>query len=234
MISLRHKCIFVHIPKTAGRSIESVFLRLHGLNWSTRAALLLRPNSDPAFGPPRLAHLKAEQYVSCGYVSHQSFESFFKFSIVRNPWDRIVSIYNYLGFGRQCNFREFVLKYLMGANLKDRTWFVESQHKFLYSAEGKLLVDFVGKFERLESDYSEIVNRLQLPFIPLPRVGYAGTMNARMAKWLWRVNGITGLRWSRSDVQQHYSHYYDQETIDAVHEYFQTDIQVFGYEFEQR
>ena len=38
MISDKYKCIFVHIPKVAGQSIEHVFLDLHGLTWETRNA----------------------------------------------------------------------------------------------------------------------------------------------------------------------------------------------------
>ena len=66
MISHRHRCVFVHIPKVAGQSIEHVFLGWNGLNWKGRAPLLLRPNEDPRKGPPRLAHLRAQDYVPDG------------------------------------------------------------------------------------------------------------------------------------------------------------------------
>ena len=59
MISHRHQCVFVHVPKTAGISIEHVFLAQYGLTWDERAPLLLRFNPDPALGPERLGHLTA-------------------------------------------------------------------------------------------------------------------------------------------------------------------------------
>src|SRR5689334_4209923 len=110
MISHRHRCLFIHIPKVAGQSIEEVFIRLHNLTWKTRAPLLLRRNDQPELGPPRLAHLKAIDYVRYCYVTPQEFNSYFKFSFIRNPWDRMVSFYKYLGKPQQQSFKEFLLE----------------------------------------------------------------------------------------------------------------------------
>lgn len=108
MISERFRCVFVHIPKTAGQSVEHFFLKLHGLSWEERAALLLRYNRDPKLGPERLAHLKAGEYVECGHISSGDFLRYFKFSFVRNPWERLVSEYLYRGYCMEHTFREFV------------------------------------------------------------------------------------------------------------------------------
>ena len=75
MLSQKYKCIFVHIPKAAGQSVERVFLELHGLSWEMRSPLLLAQNSDSAMGPPRLAHLRASEYVSCGHTTKDNFDS---------------------------------------------------------------------------------------------------------------------------------------------------------------
>src|SRR5262245_2591511 len=86
MISHAQRCVFVHIPKVAGQSVEHVFVGWNNLTWKKRAPLLLRPNDNPAKGPPRLAHLRAEEYVQFGYLPPEKFASYFKFSFVRNPW----------------------------------------------------------------------------------------------------------------------------------------------------
>ena len=103
MICHHYKCVFVHIPKNAGQSIEHVFLNLLNLTWETRAPLLLRCNDRLELGPPRLAHLKADEYVRYNYLTQEMFNDYFKFSFVRNPWSRIISIYKYLGFNKKCD-----------------------------------------------------------------------------------------------------------------------------------
>ena len=46
MISYKRKCVFVHMLKCTGQSIESVFVNDAGLTWEDRAPLLLRPNAN--------------------------------------------------------------------------------------------------------------------------------------------------------------------------------------------
>jgi hypothetical protein len=64
----RHRCIFIHIPKTAGASIAlSLFNE-----------------------PPRHVH-----YRDFEIANPDKFRRYFKFAFVRNPWDRLVSSYFY-------------------------------------------------------------------------------------------------------------------------------------------
>ena len=50
MILHKHKSIFIHIPKVAGKSIENVFIQELGLTYKTRKPLLLIPNDQPEIG----------------------------------------------------------------------------------------------------------------------------------------------------------------------------------------
>jgi hypothetical protein len=131
MISHHHKAIFIHIPKTAGQSIERVFLELIGLNWKRRAPLLLRANDEPSLGPPRLAHLRAHEYVEYCYLPQELFDEYFIFSFVRNPWDRVISFYRYLGHSRTHTLHDYV-KEILWRERKDEWYFVAPQSKYIY------------------------------------------------------------------------------------------------------
>ena len=93
MISHKHKCIFVHVPKCGGRSVQNVFIQDSGLTWDTREPFLLRENKNLKSGPPRLAHLTYREYLDYFYISQELMDSYFKFSIVRDPYRRMESIY---------------------------------------------------------------------------------------------------------------------------------------------
>jgi hypothetical protein len=84
----KHKCIFIHIPKTAGMSIQQGFGREHNHNHP---------------------HKKPEDF------SLSRWNSYFTFCFVRNPWDRLLSAYLYninMGTtGRNVPFRKKLLKY---------------------------------------------------------------------------------------------------------------------------
>ena len=71
MINNKHNFIFIHIPKTAGTSIESVFGKCRAKHKTIKKTLRDIPQG-------------------------KTHEDYFKFTFIRNPWDRIVSLYEYL------------------------------------------------------------------------------------------------------------------------------------------
>jgi hypothetical protein len=229
-----YRCLFVHVPKTAGISIEHVFLGLLGLTWDARAPLLLRHNEDPAKGPPRLSHLKAGEYVSLGYLTQQEFDAYFKFSFVRNPWDRLVSEYKYRGYPVRMDFKTYLFRHLPPAGFSDLYTHVIPQYDFLHDEAGRQLVDFVGKYESLQADFDQVCARLGIPGTPLPHANRSGEVKPRirtlndikkqLRRWLWNLE--------RRHTFPHYSQYYDQESRDYVASLYRNDIEAFGYSFD--
>ncbi|PKH03427.1 hypothetical protein CXF72_06350 [Psychromonas sp. MB-3u-54] len=151
MICHDSECIFVHIPKNAGQSIETVFLEHNGLTWDTRAPLLLRKNDNPKLGPERLGHLLAADYTKYKYISEKLFNQYFKFAVVRNPYSRLVSFYKYLGYSNFCSFSFFILNLLDDLYVR-RSWFLRPQADYVYN-NGEILVDKLIKLEELEVDF---------------------------------------------------------------------------------
>jgi hypothetical protein len=207
MLCEKYKCIFIHVPKAAGQSVEQVFLNLVGLTWQTRSHLLMRYNPDPELGPRRLAHLTASEYVSCGHLTEAEFYSFYKFSFVRNPWDRIVSEYEYRQRRHKLDFKSFLFKRLPSPGPSDGYRHILSQHCFLYDENEKQLVDFIGRFENLQSDFDLVCRHLGINDAKLPHR-------------------------NKSFGRKHYADYYDAESKEYVAQLYRKDIRLFGYTFE--
>jgi hypothetical protein len=207
MICHRFRTIFVHIPKTAGQSVELVFLHKMGLTPETRGPLLLRENTDPRLGPERLAHLTAAEYINCGHVAPIDYAEYFKFAIVRNPWARLVSAYKFRTPPGGPSFRDFVLRYFPPPGRSRERLLVETQASFLCNTADQLLVDKVARHETLDEDMSEIFQRIFGERIGMPRINV-------------------------SPDQSDYRRFYDDDTRAFVEEFYRADIEMFRYSFE--
>jgi len=233
MICHHYKCIFVHIPKCGGQSIEHVFIDSLGLDWDTRAPLLLRPNDKPELGPPRLAHLKAGDYVKYKYLTQEMFDEYFKFAFVRNPWSRMVSLYRYSRFGKELPFKPFLFDVFEGEYFEKNRWFAGPQSEFVYSEDDCLMVDYIGRLESVESDFRTICGEIGLPFSGVPHMNrspdpdfLSGSRLEQEAKLLPEsINQKHILSFDR------YQDYYDQESADLVARFYERDIELFGYSF---
>lgn len=169
MILPPYESLFVHIPKTGGQSVENYLLQsLNKTREAHGAQFLLKKNNDPLQGPQRLAHLTADEYVAYGYLTPIEFKSWFKFSFTRNPWDRLVSFYKYRGFSSVVSFNNFILYYLP-EYFENEHWFFKNQADFLFDSNEVLQMDFLGKTENLQSDFSKVAHRLSIHYDALPR-----------------------------------------------------------------
>jgi hypothetical protein len=159
----------------------------------------------PAHPQPLPTHVFARQIRDC--VGADIFNSFFTFGIVRNPWDWQVSLYHY---GLESTLHPQRKLFQQLGNFENYIhWRCENdvrlQKDFLYDEHGKLLVNFVGRFENLKEDFKYICSNLNL-----------------MADLDWT---------NRSDRRKAYQSYYTRDTADLVRKTFAPDIELFGYSF---
>jgi hypothetical protein len=229
IISHTHKFIFIKSLKTAGTSIEAALsnhcsgndvvvpINDFGHNRDSDGAFVHRAmNADDTYR-------KIGQHVDALTIKSREPEevwnNYFKFSIVRNPWDRALSFffwdqrknpatkprkrfYHYLGVP----FNEFAIVKGHFANfMKARG--LENNDRF-YVIDDQLCVDFVIRYEHLEKDFNEVCRRIGVPASGLPHLK-------------------TGIR----KQARHFTEYFDDETRSIVADLHKNDLRFFGYEF---
>lgn len=209
LVSESHRFIFVHVQKTAGTSITEV---LGPLALQPPAGRIRRLASDLRLVRDWRRHafrkhspLRRAERV----LPPDVFRSFYKFAFVRNPWDRLVSWYEFIlqdtshkrhgGTRRLPGFEDFVRREL-GRPRRAQWW-------MLVGRDGALGIDFAGRFEHLETDMAAICGRLGIPYRPLPHV-------------------------NRTVRRAPYQEYYSAELAALVRERWAPEIEAFGYLFE--
>lgn len=156
VISRKRNVLFVHIPKTGGQSIESVFLRDAGLAWGARGQLLLGRNPDRETGPTRLAHLYAWEYVGLGLVTRAEFDAFTRFAIVRHPFDRAISEYRYRAAawkkkGEPITAFDDFIRWEPEDEKLDVARHLVPQARYVLDQDGHCLVPHIVRLEQLET-----------------------------------------------------------------------------------
>lgn len=197
MISHKHKCIFIHIPKTAGMSINTFFHP--GVVFKT-----VPPDYERLFGwcPKRKIHLQhatSKQLLELELISEDVWKTYFKFSFVRNPWDRAYSDYLWVQefSGVKGSFRE----YMFNEGSFKKTLTDKSNYKYLgdhkilqsdfFSNNEPYKLDFVGRFENFKEDIQLILKKLNVPtpFNSFENKGkrdsnYSNFYTGTMKKWV--------------------------------------------------
>lgn len=187
MISRAHQTIFVHIPKCGGRSIEQCFIDDLNLDKAGRARLLIGGNRDPKKGPPRLEHLTARDYVARGHVGAEDFARHYRFAVLRDPLERVLSMYNFLKGtlaaraapstrrAGPMSFDRFVESFLPHAFSEARAalvaatpkttgfyWFLRPQAEYVLDPSGDLLVEDLFDLRRIDAGFERIKARTGL------------------------------------------------------------------------
>jgi hypothetical protein len=210
LISHSHRFAFVHVPKTAGSSV-GLALKPHADRvdgyWANRwlAAVGIHVNH---LAPVR--YRKFRPHVSAAvleaWLPPEVFAGLFKFAFVRNPWDLLVSSYHYLK-SKPMHRRSRLVR-----SLPSFADYVEYeirrgqllQTRLVCDRQGRLLVNFVGRYESLASDFEFICRQ----------IGIDATLR--------RVNATV-----RGDYREHYP----PPLAARVAEAFAPDIERFGYSF---
>jgi len=235
MLCHHFNCLFVHIPKAAGQSIEKVFLEKLGLTWETRDALLLGENNNISTSPRSFSHLTASEYVGKKFITPEQFSKYFKFTFVRNPYTRLVSTYIYFDYINEYSFNGF-LKEIVSKRIDDTSYLLDRhctrQTQFLYDTSGNLLVDFVGRLESIQKDFDYVCSQIGMPQLKLPHTNKSiNAVEPKSAISRAKQTIKNAYHWRRNNrLKDQYMDYYDQESINLTNNLYEADFNNFGYE----
>ena len=215
LLSRRYQFLFVHIAKTGGTSVRNALQRYRWRDpyylpqW---IASKMSGATGHGLGIKLPRHCKA--ITAQEMLPREVFKGLFKFAFVRNPWDLQVSSYHHIKRERPQllqgdeSFADFLHRKLD----PEQPWqyhintSITPQLHYLVDLNGEQIVDYVGRYESLQTDFDECCKRIGLPRQSLP--------HRRRAT-------------ERSD----YRDYYDDVTNALVARHFAADIEAFGYRF---
>jgi len=200
-ISHKYRFIFIKTRKTAGSSLEKFFLDIHN------------NDKEYVFGGMPPEHLLP---INCvGDVEHKGWKwiekhfpnewkNYYKFTVERNSWDKVVSIY-------------FWQRYYGPWKIKPFNEYIKTQKKLfnrkcwsLYTDDNNLKVDNVIQFGNLHNNFKKIARNIGIPY----------------------TNELLNIKLKTSQRDnQNYQEMYNEETKKLVGKSYKSVIDFFQYTF---
>jgi hypothetical protein len=148
-------------------------------------------------------HLRANEILK--NLGEEVFNSYFKFCVVRNPYDRMVSAYHFAGGSQNTDFKTFCKIY-------DKTnGPLDNSQRIWLNGNGKLACDFYIRYENLIEDIKTVLDKLGITE--------------------YNMDDLPNHKSNRRLPKLPYQSYYDDETREIVAEKFKREIEQFGYTF---
>ena len=231
LVSHRKQFIYVKTMKTASTSVESFFepFCLPPGRWQIDVFNSGSETSDGIVGYRGTKRRRFFGLIRRRWYDHmpaklikrqlpaEIWNSYFKFCVVRNPFDKAISAFHFHAWMEQRGFSKMVVPQTECEVERFRNWIreVNSRHRSLlvdrdcYCINDELCTDHVIRFQDLTTGIHDVCRRLDIErsIDELPAF-------------------VSGVRPKRSLHE-----YYDENTKESVHEMFDFEIRKFGYEF---
>lgn len=212
IISHKHKFIFIKTRKTAGTSIEIYLSQFCG---DEDIITPIMEDKSQIFNNRKVNNYKGWYNHSLplaikNKIGSDVFDNYFKFTIVRNPWDKIVSRYFWslkrdFKNKNELPFEEWFDIYKN--NLENK--YIDENYKYAIINNEYVLDDYI-KFECLHSDLERICKKIGIKY------------------------DITLLPHTKKNKKnkKHYLDYYNKNNFDYIEKKHQLDCKFFNYKEE--
>lgn len=196
IISFSKKFIFIHNSKVAGTSMRAALMPYEPFFLRNKFSQYLKHKFVRA-------HISAAELKD--KIPHRIFNTYFKFGLVRDPWDRQISLYEFIRQNPKhfqhdliLSFKDFneYLYWRVNDNLNP-------QKTYFYDNDGNFLVDEVYKIENLPNAIKQLESRLNIQLC-MPHYN--------------------------KSKRQKFREYYTIDTWNFLADAFQEDIKAFNYD----
>jgi hypothetical protein len=208
-ISHKYKFIFFSYPKTGSTSVRSILDKYSDICATTYNK---RTTENPFY-----SHITAAETKKIFEEKGWDFDSYFKFVFIRNPYSRIVSLYNMST--KTTPFNKWIMTIQNNGNGgykgdPSRKWRINGAYSLLnFAGDGKkLLVDKVIKLSDIDTEFPKILQQLGIPIddttITIP------TQNIGKYKQI-----------------KNWKKYYNEKCKQRVYELYSQDLKHYNYTF---
>ncbi len=163
--------VFFAIPKTGTHAIREVFRPHLGTeDWEQQLRYGQQLSPLPEIAAINHGHVAYRQLARV--IPEETLAQYFTFAFVRHPFDRFVSVCAFLARtdpSYQDDPTAWMKRALTRAPFRKRVLVATQSDLLTCEHSGSIKLDFVGRYESLQSDCDHICQTLSLPAVPLSR-----------------------------------------------------------------
>ena len=231
MCSINHelKAIYIHLPKNGGLYIQKIledfynfktlyFTHENHNEFSDLNVSDIEPENNGFINFKKKGllryHMSSKKYNTVANLSEEKWKTYYKFTFIRNPYDKLVSAYKYINSNNYANkkisFNQFIEQ---KDYCSDYTYFHSfiSQYQQLLDLNNEININYFGKFENLNIELIHILKN-----IGVKKISHYSVIEKNIS-----IN--------RSNIDKNYASYYDTELLQKVNHIFNEDFEYFNY-----
>ena len=174
IVSHYRRFIFFAVPRTATHAARQALRGGLGQgDWEQQALFGAQTSPVPALAALKHGHLSFRQAQA--HLPEGVWSAYFKFGFVRHPLDRFISACCFLN-RRNPDFSGNEAAFMRAACDNERFMgrvLLRPQWELLTDAEGRIAMDYVGRYETLQESFDEICRRIGMPPVVLPKKNHS-------------------------------------------------------------
>ena len=202
LICEKKKFIFIHIPKNSGTAMTNEIQKRYNQSQILRDV----ERNGINIGIDKM-HLYYD--VIYKFISKEILDNYIKFCIIRNPYNKLYSAWNFIkdrhGYSDINDFIKYKLdeNFIYGKEIipNDARVHYRPQFTFVYDNEYNIFVDFIIRYENLNEDIFKLNKKYNLD-IPL---------------------------YDNSNSKKSYINLFNKESIIKINTLYKKDFELFNY-----